>query len=443
MQPLNFRYKLLVITIMAFFVWAVAADVPFTFKSGDVISAEQMNQNFAVINNSKQELITGICAAGSSIRVIAADGTVTCEVDDIGSGSGDAGVDALNGQTGAITLQAGDNISLDDSQPGQIKISSSSGGSNSNNHDHFEQTWTGTTTTSGLTVVNTATTNGSSAVLGRSDTGSGIGVDAFAAGVWGDSKNGYGVYGTSSNFGVYGKSPFTAVYGEGEFIGLNGSSTRADGIGIVGSNSSSGTGVQGSSTDGTGVYGQTLGSNSGVRGYSPSGKGVYGESQTGNGVYGTSISNDAVVGVTGPNDTAHAAIAGSSDKGYAAYFEAGLGVGQGYATCTFHAGTTNWACSSDRNLKENFKSVNPAQVLESVVNMPITTWTMKGYTVQQLGPTAQDFYAAFKLGESDRTINNTDAQGVALAAIQGLFQLVQEQQAKIEVLEIKLSALEN
>jgi hypothetical protein len=138
------------------------------------------------------------------------------------------------------------------------------------------------------------------------------------------------------------------------------------------------------------------------------------------------------VGVTGSEDTAHAAIAGSSDKGYAAYFEAGLGVGQGYATCTFHAGTTNWSCSSDRNIKENFEAVNPTQILESVANVPVTTWTLKGSKVRQMGPTAQDFYAAFNLGESDKTINNTDIQGVALAAIQGLYQVVQEQNQVIQ-----------
>jgi Chaperone of endosialidase len=431
MNRFSLKYKLLVLTVIAFFVWAMAADIPFAFKAGDVISAEQMNQNFAVLNNSKQELVTGTCAAGSSIRVIAADGTVTCEVDDIGSGAGDAGVDALNGMTGAVTLQAGDNITLDDSQAGQIKISASSGGNNSNNHDHLGQTWTGTSNTSGLAVLNTATNNGSSAVLGRSDTGSGVPLDAFAAGVWGDSKSGYGVYGTSSNFGVYGKSSLVGVVGEADFTGVIGNSSRADGIGVSGASGSSGIGVQGTSNGGYGV-----------RGYSPSGRGVFGESQTGIGVYGTSNSNDAVVGVTGSEDTAHAAIAGSSDKGYAAYFEAGLGVGQGYATCTFHAGTTNWSCSSDRNIKENFEAVKPTQVLESVTSMPVTTWNLKGSEIRQMGPTAQDFYAAFNLGDNNTSINNTDIQGVALAAIQGLYQLVQEQQQKIEELESQLTTLQ-
>ncbi len=39
-----------------------------------------------------------------------------------------------------------------------------------------------------------------------------------------------------------------------------------------------------------------------------------------------------------------------------------------------------------------------------------------------MGPTAQDFRAAFGLGEDETTISVVDEQGVALAAIQGLNQ---------------------
>ena len=40
---------------------------------------------------------------------------------------------------------------------------------------------------------------------------------------------------------------------------------------------------------------------------------------------------------------------------------------------------------------------------------------------------AQDFRAAFGLGESERTITTVDADGVALAAIQGLNRKVEEE----------------
>ena len=37
-----------------------------------------------------------------------------------------------------------------------------------------------------------------------------------------------------------------------------------------------------------------------------------------------------------------------------------------------------------------------------------------------MGPMAQDFFAAFGLGDSDKHITTVDADGVALAAIRGL-----------------------
>lgn len=77
---------------------------------------------------------------------------------------------------------------------------------------------------------------------------------------------------------------------------------------------------------------------------------------------------------------------------------------------------------SSREFKENFATVHGADVLERVVQMPISTWNYKaqGATVRHIGPMAQDFAAAFAVGENDTTISTVDAQGVALAAIQGL-----------------------
>jgi hypothetical protein len=40
--------------------------------------------------------------------------------------------------------------------------------------------------------------------------------------------------------------------------------------------------------------------------------------------------------------------------------------------------------------------------------------------VRHYGPTAQDFHAAFGLGDTDLGIGQQDADGVALAAIHGL-----------------------
>jgi len=53
-------------------------------------------------------------------------------------------------------------------------------------------------------------------------------------------------------------------------------------------------------------------------------------------------------------------------------------------------------------------------------------------TVQHIGPTAQDFKAEFNVGESGTGIATVDADGVALAAIQGLYEILREKDAQYE-----------
>jgi hypothetical protein len=89
-------------------------------------------------------------------------------------------------------------------------------------------------------------------------------------------------------------------------------------------------------------------------------------------------------------------------------------------------------------------------VLAKLAALPITTWAYTNApSVRHLGPVAQDFAAAFGLGDNDKHIATVDADGVALAAIQGLNEIVRGQrrelQAKadqIDALEKRLAALE-
>ncbi len=125
--------------------------------------------------------------------------------------------------------------------------------------------------------------------------------------------------------------------------------------------------------------------------------------------------------------------------------------------CTVYNGGS-WGCSSDRDVKENFQPVNGQEVLQRLMTVPITTWNAIGTdpAVRRMGPMAQDFYAAFGLGDDDKVITTGDLDGVALASIQGLYQMVQEkdaqlaaqqgrllaQQAQIDSLAARLAALE-
>jgi hypothetical protein len=110
-----------------------------------------------------------------------------------------------------------------------------------------------------------------------------------------------------------------------------------------------------------------------------------------------------------------------------------------------------WTNASSRALKENFAPVNPIEILSRLVNIPIQKWNYRGEddTVRHVAPTAEDFHAAFGLGGSDRHIGTIDADGVALAAIQGLHEIVQEKDCEIEelrernrLLEARLEAIE-
>ena len=59
------------------------------FQAGTPIKAADVNAKFNDLDTrvtAKQARVTGTCAAGSSISAIAADGTVTCEADDVGTG---------------------------------------------------------------------------------------------------------------------------------------------------------------------------------------------------------------------------------------------------------------------------------------------------------------------------------------------------------------------
>jgi hypothetical protein len=84
--------------------------------------------------------------------------------------------------------------------------------------------------------------------------------------------------------------------------------------------------------------------------------------------------------------------------------------------------------TSDRNAKEQFKPVNARDVLDRVARLPISEWQYKESSdARHIGPMAQDFHATFALGRDDKHIATVDADGVALAAIQGLNQKLDEQ----------------
>lgn len=116
----------------------------------------------------------------------------------------------------------------------------------------------------------------------------------------------------------------------------------------------------------------------------------------------------------------------------------------GSAGVSLPAGGGAWATVSDRNAKTAFVPVDPQAILERVSALPISTWQYRteASEIRHMGPMAQDFAAAFGLGANDVSISTVDADGVALAAIQGLHAQNQAQAAQISALTAQNAALE-
>jgi hypothetical protein len=108
------------------------------------------------------------------------------------------------------------------------------------------------------------------------------------------------------------------------------------------------------------------------------------------------------------------------------------------------SGSGSWASMSDRNQKENLVSVDTQAVLEQVGQLPLSTWNYisQNDRIRHIGPMAQDFHAAFGVGENDTTITAVDGDGVSLAAIQALYERVLALEAENVNLEARLDDLE-
>jgi len=85
-------------------------------------------------------------------------------------------------------------------------------------------------------------------------------------------------------------------------------------------------------------------------------------------------------------------------------------------------GSNAWSIASDRALKEDFRDIDKQQVLANVQHLSIQNWKLKDEAgnVRHVGPVAQEFHAAFRLGEDERFIHSGDVDGIALVAIQAL-----------------------
>jgi hypothetical protein len=220
----------------------------------------------------------------------------------------------------------------------------------------------------------------------------------------------------------------------------------------------------------TAVYGSSSSFNgtsvtTGVHGYSPAGYGVLGTSP--NGVAGQFVGDVAITrglyftGAYREFITLYNATYSIGVQNLTQYFRSAnnfawykggvhndeaLNPGGGKFTMHLDGGGNLFTSgamtpSSDRNMKANISLINPRSILTRVAAMPIHAWNYKADlpTVRHIGPMAQDFSAAFGVGADDKHIATVDADGVALASIQALYQMMLEKDRQVKQLQAQLN----
>ena len=295
-------------------------------------------------------------------------------------------------------------------------------------HTHHGEAWTGSATR-GLDVATDSTS-------GTGLYGSATATSGTTYGVCGqsDSSDGYGVYGRAPACGVYG----LAGAASGTNYGVRGSTNSSDGF-------------AGYFYGGKGVYLTRLGTtnNVAVELYVNDERALHiGPNATSPNIVGGHSANSITAGARGvtisgggnatyPNTVTDEY--GTIGGGVYFYTNSGLTTGSYLA-----AGSGTWTSVSDRNVKENIQRIDGKEVLHRLASVPISTWSYKteDRSVRHMGPMAQDLHAAFGLGDSDKSIGVIDADGISMAAIQGLHQVLKDKDAEIADLKARVAKLE-
>ncbi len=108
------------------------------------------------------------------------------------------------------------------------------------------------------------------------------------------------------------------------------------------------------------------------------------------------------------------------------------------------AGGVQWTSLSDVNAKHLFRDLDGEDVLTKFAAMPVREWSYKAQedAIRHIGPTAQDFHAAFGLGEEPLRIGTLDADGVALAGVRALEARTRRMSERLTALETENAGLQ-
>jgi len=118
--------------------------------------------------------------------------------------------------------------------------------------------------------------------------------------------------------------------------------------------------------------------------------------------------------------------------------------GDSIAGVRLAGGSGAWESLSDARAKKNFAPIDPQEILKKVADLPLMSWSYltQPSSIRHLGPTSQDFKAAFGLGEDETFISTVDADGVALAAIQGLYRQIGCMERQLAAYEERMRTME-
>ncbi|QCC52575.1 hypothetical protein [Halapricum salinum] len=100
------------------------------------------------------------------------------------------------------------------------------------------------------------------------------------------------------------------------------------------------------------------------------------------------------------------------------------------------SGDSTWQTVSAASAKHDVRPIDPDEVLSGVESLSISRWAYDANPdVDRMGPMAGEFHDTFGLGDDPETIGHVDADGVALAAVQGLSERLHEKDDRIDELE--------
>jgi trimeric autotransporter adhesin len=111
--------------------------------------------------------------------------------------------------------------------------------------------------------------------------------------------------------------------------------------------------------------------------------------------------------------------------------------------CNIAAGGASITCASSKTIKENYVPADVEDILVKMRSVPINYWNIidEEGKPPHLGPFAEDFFEAFKLGNTSKAIGHQDIDGVFFAAIKALDAHSEKQLQRIQTLESENSEL--